>query len=510
MPDATFPVRVAAVDVGSNAIRFKAAEFTGPDHYTELAYQRVPVRLGHEVFRTRELTEEAMRATVAAMGAFRKQLDALQIGVYRAVATSAVRESHNGDRLVQDIRRDSGIRLETISGGEEARLVWRAVASRVDVGDDRLLVVDLGGGSVEVSLATGRGIAWSESHTLGSVRLLEELGGESADPAAFRRLVSEYAGTMSFPDMVEAAPASALVATGGNIESLAKLARAEVGAAGVARLPLASLRRTIDQLAGLTVAQRIERLGLRPDRADVILPASIVYEKVAALANVDEILVPNVGLKDGILFDLVEGHVDPAIYRTRRDHDIESAAIALGRRYRFHERHARQVTRLALQLFDQLEKLHDLRRSDRRILLAAALLHDIGQFVSYRRHHKHSQYLIRNADLPGFSPTEHEMVALVARYHRRARPASGHEGWDDLAPEEQSRVRRIASLLRIADALDREHLSLVESVDARVDGRTLELRVHGSGDLALEKWSLDRKAKLFEEEFELRTSLRFD
>lgn len=504
----SFPIRVASIDVGSNAIRFKAAEFSDADHYRELSYRRVPVRLGHLAFRTRELTPEACAAALTALAAFREQLDAHDISLYRAVATSAVRESRNGNDLVQDIRRETGLRLETISGSEEARLVWRAVRSRVDLGEHRWLIVDLGGGSVEVSLVTESGIGWTESHTMGSVRLLEELGEETDAPAVFRKLVSEYVSTMSFPDMVDGAPAAGLIATGGNIEALAKMAESPVDARGVARLGIGDLRAAIDRLASLTVEQRIEQLGFRPDRADVILPASIVYERVATLAGVDEILVPNVGVKDGVLFDLVEGCVDPSVHRSRRDIEIEAAAAAMGRRFRFHERHARQVTRLALRLFDDLDELHELDDADRSLLLAAAMLHDIGQFVSYRKHHRHSYYLIRHSELPAFSPDQVLLVALVARYHRRARPADGHEGWDELDGESRERVRRLASLLRVADALDREHLSLVESVDARVRGDRVELRVEGSGELALEKWALEKKAQLFEEVFELDVVLK--
>ena len=152
------------------------------------------------------------------------------------------------------------------------------------------------------------------------------------------------------------------------------------------------------------------------------------------------------------------------------------------------------MTRLALRLFDQLEEVHGLRNTDRRVLLAAALLHDIGQFVSYQKHHRHSWYLIRNAELPTFSREEIELIALVARYHRRARPSRGHEGWDELDADDQARVARLAAILRIADALDREHLALVVSLEVEVDGDTLELHVQGTGELVLEKWSLAKKA----------------
>src|SRR3954471_8011438 len=183
---AQFPLRVAAVDVGSNAIRFLAAEFSALGVYEVLEEERVPVRLGHDVFLTGRLTPEAIEAAVAAIARFRGRMEALGIEHYRAVATSATRESRNGDELVGRIRREAGIELETITGQEEARLVYLAVANRVRMGEEKWITVDVGGGSVEVSLVDANGILWSESHVMGSVRLLEELSSTGDDPARFQ------------------------------------------------------------------------------------------------------------------------------------------------------------------------------------------------------------------------------------------------------------------------------------------------------------------------------------
>lgn len=505
-PSPTFPLRVAAVDVGSNAIRFVAAEFTAPLAYTTLADARIPVRLGHDVFLTGRLAPDAMAAAVEGLGGFRRQMDALGIEHYRAVATSATRESRNAAEFVERARREAGIELEVITGSEEARLGFEAVRSRVRFGEDRWILVDLGGGSVEVSLVDATGILWSESHVMGSVRLLEELQASGEEPGRFQRLMREYAATLQIPVLAQQWKPRGVIATGGNIEALARLTGHEPGPEP-ARLPLAELRAALELLGRLSFRQRVEQLGLREDRADVILPAAMIYERVAALARAEEIVVPWAGLKDGLLVDLVDDLVTHQAHEDRKERHALAGAVALGRRYRFDEAHALHVARLAGSLFDQLAELHRLPPPDRRVLLAAAVLHDIGTFVGYKKHHKHSFYLISQSEVPEFTPLEIAIMANLARYHRKGVPAAHHEAFTQLSPEDRDRVVRLASLLRIADALDREHTQSVRAVRARIARGAVRLEVDGTGDLLLERWALRRKANLFGETFGLPVEL---
>ena len=294
-----FPVRVAAVDVGSNAIRFVAAEFDDATHWRELAYERFPVRLGHGAFLSGQLTETAVERALEAFVTVRGYLDDLGIENVRAVATSAVRESRNGPDFVRRVRELSGITLGLISGGEEARLVWHAVRNRVDFGTSKWMLVDLGGGSVEVSLADDNGILWSESHTMGSVRLLEELAEASDAPGHFSSLLAEYAATLRIPAAARHWMPVEVIATGGNIETLAQLAGPRLQEDGVPILTRTELRKVIRQLSRLSYAQRVSQLGLREDRADVILPAAIVYDRVAELAGAERIRSRTSGSRRG-------------------------------------------------------------------------------------------------------------------------------------------------------------------------------------------------------------------
>lgn len=499
------PLRIAAIDVGSNAIRMQIVELTGAHRYRVLAQERLPVRLGHDVFLSGSLTADAMDRAARGFRDFRRRMDDLGVEHYRAVATSAVRESGNGDAFVERVRGESDIELEVITGSEEARLVHVAVRSRVDLDDSRWILVDVGGGSVEVMLVDDSGVLWSESHTLGTVRLLEELQIAGDDPGHFASLVEEYVGSMRLDPADDSRDVRGMIATGGNIETLAELAGYAPDAAGVSRLPLESLHGSIETLARLSYDERMEQLGLRADRADVILPAAHVYARLAALAGADTIVVPHVGVKEGLLLDLAADLASHGRHESELDQATLSGALTLGRRFRFEEEHGMHVGRLAVSLFDQLRGVHELETYDRRVLLAAAVLHDVGKCISSKKHHKHSRYIIRNSEIGDFPKREMKVIAHVARYHRKAKPSTKQGKFKKLDPEDRVRVAKLAAILRLADALDREHLQRVHQVRAEVEEGELVLVLEGEGELLLERWAVERKSKLFREIFGLET-----
>jgi exopolyphosphatase / guanosine-5'-triphosphate,3'-diphosphate pyrophosphatase len=298
----TFPARLAAIDIGSNAIRMLAAEFSDATTYRALKVGRLPVRLGHEVFDSGELTSATMQSAVKGLRTFKEAIAALSVAQHRAVATSAVRDSRNGAELLERARTDAGIIIEVISGAEEARLVHLAVRNRVPLGRDDWVLADLGGGSLEVSRIDHDRVLATETYPVGSVRLLEHLG-QDFDAEDVRRVIEERLSTMR-EDMLVAAT-NRFIATGGNIEAVARLAGARYDDRRVFVLEVDRLREITQQLAGLSYEQRIAQLGLREDRADVILPAAIVYEWLAVKVGAHSILVPAVGVKEGVLWDTI-------------------------------------------------------------------------------------------------------------------------------------------------------------------------------------------------------------
>lgn len=307
-------MRVAAIDAGSNAIRFVVAEFGG-HAYKVIARLRVPVRLGHRVFTHGALDDDTMDRAVAAFRRFRAELDRLKVSRLRAVATSATREASNREGFLDRIRVESDIDLEPITGEEEARLVHLAVSRRIDLSRGRWILVDLGGGSIEVSLVDDTGILWSHSYKVGTVRLLETLAAVKGCHDTVRQWVDRGLRHLTIPPPDGHPGPAAFAATGGNAEALARLALGNPARparpngissiAGAAQaIPVSRLDDVICTLAAMTVAQRINRLRLRPDRADVILPAALVYRHFAALAHSNQVVVPSVGVKEGVLLDM--------------------------------------------------------------------------------------------------------------------------------------------------------------------------------------------------------------
>ncbi len=306
--------RVAAIDAGSNAIRFVVAEFDGPTSYTVLHKRREAVRLGHRVFTHGELDDDTVRQALAAFRLFRRDMDAMGVERVRAVATSATREAGNRDEFLDRIRAESGIVLEPISGAEEARLVHNAVRARVDLSLGRWILVDLGGGSVEVSLVDDTGILWSESYRIGTVRLLETLAAARGCQDSLRAWVRRQLAALTIPPPDAYPGPAAFAATGGNIEAIAGLALSYMDPLKLAILPINRLDAVIHLLNAMSVQERIGELNLRPDRADVILPAALVYRHFAELAQAGHIVVPSVGVKEGVLLDVaaVEAAATPS------------------------------------------------------------------------------------------------------------------------------------------------------------------------------------------------------
>lgn len=509
------PPRYGVVDVGSNAIRMQVIEVReGGEPHAVLDTRREPVRLGQDVFLTGSIPQTSIQRALESLRSFRAACDRWQVRGIRAVATSALREAANRESIVSRIEKETGIRVEVISGTEEAYLLVRGVEAKVDLTKGRSILVDVGGGSVEVTLVADGEIAVSESYRLGAVRLLEALQHEAAGrkDAGFLALLDQYVGSLDrrIADRIGSDGIDRFVATGGNIETLGDLAAREAPlrtADGVDSLPRKTLAEWIQRLARMSYAERVEELGLAPDRADVVLPAAVVYYRLCEVARVDRLLIPRVGLRDGLVREVVAGHLQTAQAAERRG-TVLAGALALARKYHADLAHAEKVRALAVEIFDQTASLHGFGAEERVLLEAAAVLHDIGAFVSAASHHKHSFYLIRSSDLVGLTEAEREIVALASRYHRRSHPKRTHVEYQQRSRDERERVSKIAAILRLADALDREHQTKVAGVSVKLGRKNLDLSLTpanaSDGDLALERWAVHRKGSLFLEVFGLQ------
>lgn len=496
-----FPFQIAAIDMGSNAIRFIIANFTSLYNYERVYYHREPIRLGHSVFVNGKLDPDLMARCLVLMEQFKETIKEHPVSALRCVATSAVRESTNGLEFAEQIYKRTGLKLEIISGNEEARLVFQAISSRIPLLNHQWVLVDLGGGSVEVSLINHHGVMWSKSHTMGSIKLLEELNATGNGNDKLNKIIEDYVSTLKLPHQIRYSKVNGFIATGGNIEDLANLSLVPTGQDGVTVLPLSKLQSIIEVLFRLSYKERIAELNLRPDRADVILPAALVYESLCIMSGMKQILVPRVGTKEGVLIDLAKQLSHPHSHEKAQEILIEESCHTLGVKYMYDELHAKHVKSLSISLFEQLQAYHQMTLEDRKLLIAASLLHDIGTYISYSSHHKHSMYLIQHEDLASFNENQKMLIAQIARYHRKSSPGLNHSEYRILSPEDQQKILLLSSILRIADACDREHLQKVHTLRVHRKKDSFAFQLHGEGDLNLEFFALMKKAKLFEEAF---------
>ena len=498
---------LAAIDVGSNAMRCVVASIDGERRVELLENIREPVRLGQDVFTHGVIAEGTMDRAAEAFRRFADVIRAHGAIWTKALATSATREALNKETFIDRIFQASGIELATIGSEEEARLIHLAVMQRISLKNKLALLVDIGGGSTEITIASGESVLSTESYRMGSVRLLQLLEESKHDEQEFTTLVQEYVDATQRRIVREIGERTIdlCIGTGGNIETLGDLRRQMLGKDRDSVLALGELESLLKTLRSMSFQERIARIGLRPDRADVILPAAIIIRRIMRQAGTEMLQIPRVGLKDGILVDMIQ-----ELYGEKRGLDrdqVMASAMALGRKYAFDEQHALTVARFAVELFDQTRPLHNLALEHRLMLEVAALLHDIGTFVNVTGHHKHTQYLLLASPLVGLAREQMAIVANVARYHRKSLPKPQHDAYRVLSSRDRVVVSKLAAVLRLADAMDNEHASKVEEFSVELKRPQFVLRLKGQDDLLLEKWALMQKAPMFEEVYSVRLTI---
>jgi exopolyphosphatase/guanosine-5'-triphosphate,3'-diphosphate pyrophosphatase len=476
---------LAAIDVGTNAVRLEIARLL-PDGALETLHQeRDPVRPGEGVFATGAMSREVIDRLLATLRRY-AALCRRHGARVRAVATSAVREARNQAEIVQRVREEAGVELEVVSGREEARLICLGVLQGRPLGK-RTLVIDIGGGSTEVAPAEGEQAKELYSVAVGAVRLTEIFGSSGKVSRERLAVMRSFAGEAFQEALPRALPrCRSALGSGGTTNAI-------VAAHGESRrLTLRKVERAVEAMAELTLAER--RRKYEPKRAEIIVAGAVILEAAMRRLGLDAVLAVDTGLRNGILLDLARRSPGAAAAAAA---DRTAAALALGRRFAFDERHAVQTARLSLALFDQLADVHALPASARGLLEAAALLHDLGHAVSPNRHHKHTYYLVSNADIPGFSDRERQLVALIARYHRRSPPERSRPDLVDLPVADFRLVRRLVGVLRIADALDRSHHQPVNEVRATDRDGLVRVRARARSAMDLELWDVAREAALF-------------
>lgn len=509
--------RVAAIDVGTNSIRLVIAEAVAGGGYRIIDDEKETTRLGRGLFTTGRLSMAAMKRSVRAIQRMHQIAQAYHVDLLRAVGTAAVREAGNGDEFIALVKRRANVDVEMISAAVEARLAHESVASAFDLSEIDAAVVDIGGGSTELVFASRGAVQQVHTLPLGAVRLSDVIRGGAEDALVFADLHNHIDGVIAAALARPSRPPRLLLGTGGTFTALAKiLIRRGAGDGQGGRFPFDLRGYTVrrDQVAALlhemrqTPLRERQRIpGLSAARAEIIIEGFAIIDRLMDFLGVDALRVHDGGIRDGLLIQMIEEHglagAGPSMVSDR---------LAQVRRFadanRYDRRHAIQVARLALRFFDQLaaqapgaDAWSD--AANRELLHMAALLHDVGCAVEYRRHHKHGFTLILASRLKDFSKRELAIMANVARYHRRALPDPAHKGFRRLPESDRAIVRALAAILRVADGLDRSHSQLVRGAAVALTGRRAIFEVDAAVEPSEDLRAAARKADLFAQVFGL-------
>jgi exopolyphosphatase/guanosine-5'-triphosphate,3'-diphosphate pyrophosphatase len=498
---------LAAIDIGTNSFHLVVARFGEGHHFEVIAREKEMVRLGSGPGDMKELAPDAVERGIACLRRFRRIAEISGAKVY-AVATSAVREAENASVFIDRARIEAGVEVEVISGVEEARLIHLGVLQAVPVYDKRLVLVDIGGGSTEILVGERGETLAAGSLKLGAIRLTRRFfRTERLHPGAVdacRRFIR--AGLVSMAREVERTGFEVAVGSSGTIEAVAAMAQVARGEGEpprtfnnfvLARSEVRAVVRTLVEADTLTRRRRLP--GVDPSRADILLAGALILEQTMTELGIRRMVVSENALREGVLLDALARERGAGLHHLR---DLRRRSVVhLMEAMDEDPVHSERVAALALTLFDETRRWHGLSDAARELLEAGALLANVGLYVSHSGHHKHSYYVIRNSDrLTGFTDHEIELIALLARYHRKSVPKAKHPEFARLRPEDQELVRALAGILRIAIALDRTHAGLVEGVSARAAGRTvvLEVRPRPEADLSLELFTAEERKDLLE------------
>jgi exopolyphosphatase/guanosine-5'-triphosphate,3'-diphosphate pyrophosphatase len=486
--------------------------------FTIIASEKDTVRLGDRDPKTGNLTPDAMERSLAALHRCQDLAASFQADHIIAVATSATREAGNGQEFLQRIEAEVGIFVNLISGQEEARRIYLGVLSGMDFQNQPHVIIDIGGGSTELILADSQEPRFLSSTKVGAVRLTQSMvTTDPISPVEFSKLRAYVRGMLERPSdelrsQVKPGENLRLVGTSGTIETLATIHALEK--LGEVPMPLhgyqmsrRDIKEIVKRLAAMTCQERAAVAGMSDKRAEIIVAGATVLLEAMSLLALDAITICERALREGIIVDWMLAH---GLIENRllfQSEVRERSILTIARKYRANLDYSQRVANFALILFDCTQgHLHEWDSEAREYLWAAAILHNCGLYVSHAAHHKHSYYLIRNGELLGFTEIELEVIANIARYHRKNTPKKKHFHYSKLPDNHRKMVKQLSAILRLAVALDRRQIGAIKQIECCYDPEYRKLHLlliptYPDDDCALELWSLDYKKPVFEADY---------
>lgn len=508
-------MKLAAIDIGSNSIKLVVVDAAASDSFAVLAREKETVRLGHDTLRDGHLSPDAISRAAECIKRFRSIAEARGAERIIATATASVREARNATQFIKEVARETGVRVEVLSGIEEARLIGLAAAQGCASPPRASLInIDIGGGSTEISLVKDGLPVALFSVKLGAVGLTERyLSSDPVKPKELRALREEIRAALERPSR-ELRGMSWQQATGtsGTIIAIGEALRAralrdaERKAQGAqpagAEIVFSQLERFNARVAELNLAERKNLHGISAQRAEIIIAGGQILEGAMRALGINLLRSCDYALREGVIIDRLrqlEAESRPPVPDVA-DQKLRGVH-AVGRRFGYEEAHAHQVARFAEKIFDQLALAYQLTRHQRTLLSAAALLHDVGYHIANESHHKHALYLIKHSELTGFSEAEREVIANIARYHRGSPPKERHQDYAALNQTDRETVLNLSAILRVADALDRSHDSRVRDIRFVYEGATAQLQLRSTLDCDKEILAAEQKSDLFQHIF---------
>ena len=496
-------IRISAIDIGSNSIRQTIADVSPNGTIRVVDEMKAAPRLGAGLLETGVLGEMAIQNALIALT--RMATLGTQLGVKRTevVATSAVRDAANGDEFLRRVQSETGLKVRILRGEDEARLSFRSALAHFDLGSGRAVVMDIGGGSLELALSEDGLVDRLVSLPLGAIHMSEQFLGPDAKKKGMRKLRKHVRAELRRRLAARHWHATRVFCSGGTFTSLASIYLARIGMERAKTvhgtvIPRVELEHIVDMLQSMSIAERQTVPGLNAARSDIIVGGLAVAAEVAARVDAKELVVSAYGIREGILLE--SAHVAPLAADPGEAR--ERSVLQLAERTHYEAPHSQHVQKLALQLFDSIGQRLGCTPEERQLLSDAALLHDIGYHINYDKHNKHSYHLIEHAELLGMTPSEQIVVANVARYHRGAEPKKKHANYGGLDKPLRKTIRRLSAILRVADGFDRGHASAVAEIKVRWLERALRLtavpRRH-TLNLRLDLWGAARKSNLLSE-----------
>ncbi|HTG82065.1 MAG TPA: Ppx/GppA phosphatase family protein [Geobacteraceae bacterium] len=496
--------RLAAIDIGTNSIRCIVVEVDRMGKFKVLDDEKATVRLGEGIARDNAISAAAWNRAMDALVRMKKIVDGYGVAAVESVATSAVRRATNGDAFVKAVAATVGLEIAVISGEEEAELAILSALYNFDMAGKSYVMVDIGGGSVEVVTALGSHIEEIYSLDLGAVVLTERF--ITADPVRkgdYLKLRRHIRKTLQSECSDGVLPVQRLIGSGGTMTSIAAMAMAmrkeEYGSIHGHEVLRSEVVHLLAMLLRKDLKGRRAVPGLNPDRADIIVAGVTVVDEVMDFFGANLLEINERGLREGLILKALRKY--NLIREERKSRSWRVSVLEFARSCHFDEEHSLQVARLSLEIFDAVASPFNFAGKERQILEAAALLHDVGYLISYSGHHKHTYHLVRHADLFGFTPREREIIANVARYHRKALPKKKHEGFSRLSLQDRHLVRRLGGILRLADGLDRRRNCVVTGLECSLSSVAFMVMLKGGDDVSVELFGAKAKGDLFEEAF---------